>query len=123
MDLRFYWRQMCKRPWLILALVVVSLILGGLKVAKTRPVYRATAKLLIEQNKPRFNPFEELTTSSKASSDSQTQHQILRSRALARRVIAKLELRNHPEFATQEAKQSRVITQSLMSWVHSVREP
>ncbi len=120
MDLRFYWRQMCKRPWLILALVVVSLILGGLKVAKTRPVYQATSKLLIEQNNPRVNPFEELATSGKSAADSQTQYQILRSRVLARRVIAKLKLRNHPEFAPQFPQQPRAVTQSLVSWIDSL---
>ena len=31
MDLRFYWRQVCQRPWLIVALVLVRPGLGGIE--------------------------------------------------------------------------------------------
>jgi uncharacterized protein involved in exopolysaccharide biosynthesis len=101
-------------------LVLVSLVLGGLKVAKTRPIYQATAELLIEQNKPRVNPFEEVIPQGQAPADYQTQFEILQSRALARRVIANLGLRSHPEFALKTPEKPRVAMQSIQNWIGSL---
>src|SRR5918992_2990896 len=97
-DLRFYWRQMRKRPWLILALVLVSFTLGGLYVAKTRPLFRATTKILIEQDSAQVAPFEDLVAPGQTAAHYETQYQILQSRALVRRVISSLNLKSHPEF-------------------------
>jgi len=120
MDLRFYWRQVCQHPWLIVTLVLVSLILGGMKVVKTRPIYQATVELLIEQNKSRVNPFEEVITQGQGPTDYQTQFEILQSRALARRVIANLGLRSHPEFALKAPEPPRVAMQSIQNWIGSL---
>lgn len=107
---------MCQRPWLIVTLVLVSLVLGGLKVAKTRPIYRATAKILIEQGKSKVNPFEDVITPRKTVADYQTQFEILQSRSLARRVVAHLGLRSHPEFALKKPAQPRMAMQAFQSW-------
>jgi succinoglycan biosynthesis transport protein ExoP len=120
MDLRFYWRQVCQRPWLIVTLVLVSLVLGGLKVVKTRPIYQATTKILIEQNKPQVNPFEDVIAPRQTMADYQTQFEILQSRALARRVVTHLGLRSHPEFALKTPARPRVAMQSIQSWIHSL---
>ncbi len=116
MDLRFYWRQVCQRPWLIVTLVLISLVVGGLKVVKTRPVYRATAKVLIEQDKSKVNPFEDVITPRKTMADYQTQFEILQSRSLARRVVAHLGLRSHPEFALKQPAKPRIAMQAIQSW-------
>ena len=121
MDLQFYWRQIRKRPWVILAFVLVGLVLGGLRVAKTRPLYQATAKILIERERPKIAPFEELMVSGQTASHYETQYQILQSRALARRVIDQLGLRSHPEFAPKPAPPP-VAMQDLQSWLGSLKQ-
>lgn len=120
-DLRFYWRQMRKRPWLILALVLVSLTLGGLYVAKTRPLFRATTKILIEQDSAKVAPFEDLVAPGQTAAHYETQYQILESRALARRVISSLNLKSHPEFAPK-TPEAGVVRQTVQRWIAWLRQ-
>ena len=120
MDLRFYWRQVCQRPWLIVTLVLVSLVLGGLKVVRTRPIYQATATILIEQGKSKVNPFEDVVSPRQTVADYETQFEILQSRSLARRVVGHLGLRSHPEFVLLTPAKPRVAMQSIQGWIDSL---
>src|SRR5918994_567356 len=115
-DLRFYWRQMRKRPWLILALVLVSLTLGGLYLAKTRPLYQAASKLLIERESAKVAPFEDPVALGHTLAHYETQYKILQSRALARRVISSLNLKSHPEFAPKTPEVG-VVRQTVQRWI------
>jgi capsular exopolysaccharide synthesis family protein len=98
-DLHYYWRQMRKRPWLIIAPLLVCAVASAVLSARTRPLYQATASLLIERDASKVVPFERLVTGNDASGYYQTQKKILQSRSLARRVIDTLRLQQHPEFA------------------------
>jgi capsular exopolysaccharide synthesis family protein len=114
--LRYYWRQVRKRSWLIIAMVLVSLTLGALYIARTPLVYQATATLLIERVTPKVAPFEDIVVSGSTvvaanpNAYYQTQQGILRSRSLAWRVIHTLDLRNHREFALGQPTKEGVQT-------------
>ena len=105
-DLRFYWRQMRRHPWLILMCMVVSLVIGSLYIAKQEPLYRATAKVLIERETAHIAPFQELVSPGQTESHYETQYEVLKSRAVARRVIDAVGLRTHAEFAPQPPEES-----------------
>ncbi len=94
-----YWRSINKRKWSILALALLITLIAGVVVTMMRPVYRATASLLIEQNKSKVLSIEEVYSGISANREYfQTQAEILKSRELARKVVGKLNLLTHPEF-------------------------
>lgn len=100
MDLRHYWRLFRKRYWLIILIALVSLVLGLIQGKRTRPMYQATAKLIIEQDSPKQVPFKDVIAQEQAWEYYQTQLRLLQSHSLARRVIDTLELHTHPSFAS-----------------------
>lgn len=131
MALFYYWRLFRKRLWLIIALVLVSVTVGLIYMAKTRPLYRATAKLLIERETPKLVLFADIMPPDKAS-DAQTQYRILQSRSLAQKVIETMQLRSHAEFAPAEAKPNGLQTlqhlagallASVMEWLRQFGAP
>lgn len=97
--LRSYWRPIRKRLWLILAFGLVGLTISLMQVVQTRPVYQASAKLLIERETPKLALFKEIITTNSGGDYYQTQYRILQSRSLARRVIEALHLASHADFA------------------------
>ncbi len=91
--------------WLILSVVIVIVVITLIDTVRTRPVYQATARLLIEREHPHIIPFDEAIGRSPVvdpmvsySSYYQTQYKLLQSRSLAQRVIQSLKLEDHPEF-------------------------
>jgi polysaccharide biosynthesis transport protein len=84
-DLLEYWRAIAKRRWSILGLTVLVGILALLIVNNMRPLYRATATLLIEQGKSKVVSIEEVYSQGFAQREYyQTQAEILKSEELAR---------------------------------------
>ena len=63
------------------------------------PIYRATATLMIEQNKARLVSIDEVYSGVSANREHyQTQAEMLKSPALAAAVIKRLDLASNPEF-------------------------
>ncbi len=99
LDLVEYWRAISKRRWSILGLTALVAILAMLIVSNMRPVYRATAVILIEQGKSKIVSIEEVYSQGMVAREYyQTQVEILKSEELARKVVKKLNLASHPDF-------------------------
>src|SRR6185503_1572063 len=83
-----------------LALVAAVGILAQMFAAGLPPVYRATATLLVEANKPKIVSIEEVYSSltTNAVQYYQTQAEILKSRELAAKLVRQLKLTQHPQF-------------------------
>jgi len=95
-----YWRVLVKRRWVIytsLAVLVSTVTLGSFLM---EPIYTATARLQIERSAPNVLPFQEVMASAPDQLNDfyQTQFGLIRSRSVARDVIASLQLDRHPEF-------------------------
>ncbi len=118
-SLLYYLHHIRKRFWLLILIVLIGISVGGVQVAKTRPLFRASARVLVEQKLmsgevvPFRNPY--LETSFKDAFH-QTQLKLLRSRSLARQVIAALKLEQHPEFASINVPPPPGMIQLLKSW-------
>ena len=98
-DLMEYWRAVSKRRWPILGLTLLVALLAMLVVNGMRPVYRATATLLIEQGKAKFVSIEEVYSQGVVQREYfQTQIEILKSRELAQKAASKLDLASHRDF-------------------------
>lgn len=112
LDLIIYWRSIAKRKWQILGLGVFLAVCAAVVVHLMTPIYRSTATLLIEQNKAKIAPTEEVYASVGDSREHfQTQAEILKSRALAVKLVNKLSLVKHPDFDPRQQKPG--LTQSI----------
>ena len=97
LDVVRYWRAVSRNRWRILALVSAVGILAAMFASGLPPVYRSTATILIEPNKPKVVSIEEVYSSLTTTQQYfQTQVEILNSRELAATLVRKLKLVEHP---------------------------
>jgi len=98
-DLAHYWHVVRRQLKKIIALAAVITILTVLVVLSLTPKYSATTTLLIESEEARILSIEEVYgMSGKSSEYLLTQFEILKSRALAQRVVKELNLVSVAEF-------------------------
>jgi succinoglycan biosynthesis transport protein ExoP len=100
-DVRRYLAVFHKRRALIATLATAGLIVAGIYNYTTRPLYQATAQLLIDRETPNVLPAKEVVDLAQASVDYfQTQYQLLRGRTLAERVVEKIGFHKSAELQT-----------------------
>ena len=101
-ELRNYFRVFIKRKWLVAAVLLSVLSAVALQTFTMVPIYRSTAKVRIDPESSSILPYQEMMASSESylmtESYLRTQYRILESRALARRVIKRLDLLNRASF-------------------------
>jgi succinoglycan biosynthesis transport protein ExoP len=93
-----YWRIIVKRRRLIALCVALTLIIGAVVSLLSRPTYRATATLDIEKDKA--SPVDVASGPVSYGFDPEflpTQTRLMRSREVAERVVARLNLAQSPE--------------------------
>jgi capsular exopolysaccharide synthesis family protein len=109
-DLRQYWEIVVKRKWTVLTflgIVVAAVFTATLLQTK---IYRASLTMQIEQQGSRVTRIEEVTPIEQSWDGRefyQTQYELLRSRALAQRVVAQINLGEHPLYKEDPAKQAQ----------------
>ncbi len=92
-----------RRKWILIVSFIVILTLVTFHSFKATPIYQATTQVKIDRENPNVLSFEEvLAIDSQDSQFYQTQHQLLASRSLAIRVINVLNLKDNPEFNSDE---------------------
>src|SRR5262245_13623470 len=88
-----------RRRRFVLAVFAVVATLGALRALLARPIYEATAQILIERDSPNVLTFKEVAEVDTARDDYyQTQYKLLQNRVLIGRVIESLGLLQDPEF-------------------------
>ena len=98
-DLKHYWHVVRRQLKKIIALSVVATIIAVLVVLSLTPKFSATTTLLIESEEARILSIEEVYGMQGNSREYLlTQFEILKSRALAERVVKELNLVNQPEY-------------------------
>src|SRR5262245_24101540 len=93
------WRVVTRRKWLIASIAVACMALGALATLMTTPLYTATVRLQIDRNVAKI--VESGSVVPVEGSDVEflrTQHELLRSRAMAERVASALNLGEDAEF-------------------------
>ncbi len=96
-----YVHVLLRRRRMILAVFVCVAGIAALKSFLTKPVYQATAQLLIERAAPNVLSFKGVTEERAGTGIDdyyQTQYKLLQSRTLASKVIEQLKLLNDPEY-------------------------
>jgi len=101
-DLRQYWRILMSHKWGILGFSTIVTLLTVLIVFNITPVYKGTSTLLIESQQTNVVSIQEVYGLDGSSEYLLTQFEILKSRNLAKKVIIKYDLLNHPAFNIPE---------------------
>jgi len=123
-DLKQYWHLLRKYLWIILGLSSLVAMLAALFVSSMRPVYRSTATLLVEGQGGKALSLEEIYRADAYQNEYfQTQVEILKSRDLARKVIARLKLGEKPEFLgyPEEKKKPLLPWREWLDWMPALK--
>ncbi len=97
--LKEYLRILRRYAWVILTFFAVTLLTTVVWTFTRPPIYTATAMVKIEREEPRVVQYEPVAAGEFRNEDYyKTQYEILKSRSLARQVIDRLNLAEHPEF-------------------------
>ncbi len=106
-ELLEYWRAIARRKWSVIGLALSITLLTAVIVHSIKPVYRASAVILIETGKSKVVSVEEVYSGVSANREFfQTQAEIMRSRELVSKVVAKLKLAEHAEFDPRQREPS-----------------
>jgi len=98
-DIREYLRVLIKRRWTIVALFTIVFLSVAFHIYTTTPIFRATARIVIEKENPNIVSIQEvMAVDSTGSGYYQTQYKIIESRNVAKEVIRRLNLESSPEF-------------------------
>lgn len=98
LDLVRYWRAISRNKWRILVLAIAVGVLATLVANSLKPIYRATATVLVESNRPKLVSIEEVYSQMSSATPAfyQTQAEIMKSRELATRLVQRMKLTEHP---------------------------
>ncbi|MFA4968308.1 MAG: polysaccharide biosynthesis tyrosine autokinase [Sulfuritalea sp.] len=119
-QLRFWRRSISKHKWSALGLALAISLLTTLIVFVIQPTYRSTATLMLESNKSKVVSIEEVYSSMSSNREYyQTQAEILKSEELARRIVAKMKLVDHPVMDPRRQQDSGLSFRKLLpaSWL------
>lgn len=99
-DLLKYWGLLLKHRWVFVAGVVVALCLGYGVTFLTTPMYRAVATIKIDREEAaKIVGLDDVRAAAVDEAQFyQTQYELLKSRSLAERVVADLDLADRPDF-------------------------
>ncbi|MCJ8341131.1 MAG: polysaccharide biosynthesis tyrosine autokinase [Pseudomonadales bacterium] len=103
-DLRQYWRILMSHKWGILGFSTIVTLLTILVVFNITPVYKGTSTLLIESQQTNVVSIQEVYGLDGSSEYLLTQFEILKSRSLAKKVILKYNLLDHPVYNQPKAE-------------------
>ncbi len=105
-QLRFWRRSISKHKWSALGLALAISLLTTLIVFVITPTYRSTATLMLESNKSKVVSIEEVYSAMSSNREYyQTQAEILKSEELARRIVTKMKLVDHPVMDPRKQKE------------------
>ncbi|MGC2396306.1 MAG: Wzz/FepE/Etk N-terminal domain-containing protein, partial [Rhodomicrobium sp.] len=98
-SLRQYLHILLKRKWLILSLTLVFFVLGGVRGAMKTPLYSSTARIQIDREPGKIIEGGATSPSEEGGTEFlRTQYEILKSRAMAERVVSALRIHEDGDF-------------------------
>ncbi|MFC1813026.1 GumC family protein [Thermodesulfobacteriota bacterium] len=104
-DLRKYLRVLLKRKWIIISVFAVIVLATGMNATTVIPLYRGTARIVIEKRNPNLVSVQEVMALDAGGKDYlETQLMVIKSRIVAAEVIQRLDLENNPDFFPKSNK-------------------
>lgn len=97
--IRQYWEMLLRRRWTVLAAVVIITTATAIQTFRTKPVYRATARIEVDSEAPQIQTLQDMYQQLPTDEDFlRTQIQVLQTDQLAWRTIQQLGLAKEPGF-------------------------
>jgi len=104
-DLRKYLRVLLKRKWIIITVFTVIVLALAVNATTTTPLYRGTARIVVEKKNPNLVSVQEVMSLDARGSDYlKTQLMVIKSRIVAAEVIRRMDLENNPDFSPKPNK-------------------
>ena len=121
---RSYLEVLRKYKWLLITTSLAGAIVAAISAFRAIPIYRASAKMLIERAAPQVVKVPEVvpTEVPEATDYYPTQYGILKSFSLAREVVMHLALQEHPEFVGTPEEKSFDLLGSIRGSLRGVLE-
>jgi polysaccharide biosynthesis transport protein len=121
---RSYLEFLRKYKWLLITTSLAGAIIAAISAFRAIPIYSASAKLLIERAAPQVVKVPDVlpTEAAGAADYYPTQYGILKSLSLAREVVTKLALQQHPEFVGTPEEKSFDLFGAIQGSVRGVLE-
>ena len=132
-DLRDYWNVIRRRQRSIGLVTFLIVVLSALIAFSMDPIYKSTVTLLIETENAKVVSIEEVYAGGQQSIEYlNTQFEVIKSQALARKVIEVLDLTRHPYFLPELDESGnevswrstllKVLPESVSTWFESLPE-
>ena len=100
-NLRDYLRVLIKRRWVVITIFTLVVLFVVVNTFTAAPIYKGTSRILIEKERPNLLSIQEVSYGWTDPDFYETQYKIIESRAVARNVIRRLDLKNSPEFSPE----------------------
>ncbi|MEA3279287.1 MAG: polysaccharide biosynthesis tyrosine autokinase [Thermodesulfobacteriota bacterium] len=124
---RDYLDVIFRRKWLIISVLALTFISTVIFTLSATKIYKSSATVEVKQETPKVTKFEELVSAKlNVREFYETQVQLLRSSAMAHRIIDKMDLSNHPVVvetlygAKDNAGIIQVVKQGIKNFIKSL---
>ncbi|HEU0185556.1 MAG TPA: polysaccharide biosynthesis tyrosine autokinase [Blastocatellia bacterium] len=97
-SIREYWRKVCKRKWLVLAVTVIVTTIVAVESFRMKSTYQATAVVALTNDKPAIFKFGDTFLGSNSSEALKTDLLLLRTYPLLAKVVVRYRLDEDPSF-------------------------
>ena len=104
LSFRDYWRVIRQYKWSILAIALIAGVIGTFHALSATSIYQAHARLWVKLNQPNVTNVQQFEAAPLYWLYFQTQSDIISSRAVAERVVARLGLQQSPREVNVEPK-------------------
>lgn len=111
-----YWRILRKRQWVVLGVLATCFTIGLFGSLLMKPKYTASVSIQLDRHATRIVESGNITPSELLDRDFfQTQYELLKSRALAQRVVARLSLAADDKFLGRSSASSITLIKNLFT--------
>ena len=117
-NVKEYLDILLRRKWLILACLIISVVIAGIKTFTTVPLYRSSATIEIKPDIPKITSFEDLIQAEGTNSYNyyQTQFSLIKSKTLAMLVLEELKIKNNKETKNPQSKKDGKLSELVKSF-------
>lgn len=128
LDLRQYWRVVSKRRWLILAAFAVVMTVAVIYTLRLPKIYSATTTLIIETSAPKVlnGQVQDVAEQSQpfwvSKEYYETQYNVLKSRAVAERVVQKLRVGRDDKLLALDIVESAEVRERGLKSLQNLRQ-
>jgi len=120
-----YWRVVKRFRWSILAIALIAAIVGTLNALSATSLYQANARLLVRFNQPNISNVQQFEATPLTWLFFETQADIIKSRAVAERVVKRLGLDKTvlpaSESGDPETSEGTTLRQRLREWLSELK--